>query len=282
MERLTYTAPSGQVLEISQTEENFKIRDFMQESTDIRIIEREGYRQDGTDYLGSLYKAKYITIRMVILASTQYELYEKRAEIQQILQIKSGMGTLQYTNDYLSRSIQCTLLNSISYTRVSYGVTVAEFTLKATHPYWLDNDYTCVEVFEYVGGLKFPLILPTIFATIEQSKEIINNGDVPAPVRIEFFGTALNPRIEKEETGEFIQVNTTLNAGDTLLITTEYGNKDVIYYPSGSTEGVKAFDLIDPESTFFYLDVGVNNINYTTDAGTPQVTICYKQQYTGV
>ena len=284
MEKIEYTAPNGTVIEISQYSTDYKISSFVDDNPEIRLVEREGYRQNGTDYLGTLYKSRFINISFFILASTQYDLYQKRRVMQNTFYSTdtTEQGVLTYTNDYLSYSINCVPFTPPRYSQVSYGVTRCEIVLKATIPYWLDNDDNIFTIGGFIGGLHFPLVLPTIFGILGETSTITNYGDVNTPVTIEFNGTATNPKVTNLTTNEFIEVETTLLAGEKLVITTEYGNKDVLFFEAGATEGVKAFNLINPESTFFDLVVGDNLISFSSDTGSPLVTIYYKQRYVGV
>ena len=151
--------------------------------------------------------------------------------------------------------------------------------LIAPNPYWQDINTTQKEIVTWIGGISFPLQLPTQFATAgPKIINIINSGDVETPIRLEVTGTATNPKILKRLTGEFIKVNRTLATDDTLVITTDFGNKRV------EQNGVNVFNYIDLNSTFFSLDVGDNVIELITDDVTDNanIKISYRNRYLGV
>lgn len=111
---------------------------------------------------------------------------------------------------------------------------------------------------------------------------ILNDGHMSAPVEIDFYGPAENPRVTNETTGEYIQVNRSLGEDDVLHITTAFGNKTVTIEHQG--ERTNAFHYIDLDTTFFELRQGKNLISYDTDNDLePQgVEIRYRKRYLGI
>ena len=94
---------------------------------------------------------------------------------------------------------------------------------------------------------------------------IVNDGDAPTPLVVEFYGPAVNPKVINETTGEFIQLNQTLGLEEVMRINTADGEKSVIFIDA---EGVErnVFNWIDLDSTFFKLQVGENYLTYTADS----------------
>ena len=95
-------------------------------------------------------------------------------------------------------------------------------------------------------------------------------------------GTVSNPQILNINTGEYIQVNATLAAGETVIVNTEYGNKGAVMQNGG--EEVDYFRYIDVDSTFMQLAIGDNVFRYDASAGLDalEVTIYYSPKYLGV
>ena len=134
-----------------------------------------------------------------------------------------------------------------------------------------------------MGGLKFPLRLPTIFAHRGYQRVFENVGDVPTPVQIEFKGPAQNPTIFNRTTGEFIAVNRELGPDDILFIDTAFGQKRVeIQRANGESEN--AFNYIDLASSFFQLELGDNLIEYSSnnDSTLTRVRVSYRNRYVGI
>lgn len=152
--------------------------------------------------------------------------------------------------------------------------------LYCPEPFLLDIVESSKEIVTWIGGISFPLKLPTRFAMAgPRIINVVNNGDVETPVRIEIFGPATNPKITLRETGEFIRIKDTLTADDIVIITTEFGNKRV------EKNGQNAFNILDlPDSTFFNLQVGDNVIEFTTEdvSNNANAKISYRNRYLGV
>lgn len=142
------------------------------------------------------------------------------------------------------------------------------------------------EMADWVGGLRFPLQLPTMFAgrSTRQSTIIRNDGDVPTPAIFEFLGPAINPKVTNDITGEYIKVNREIAENERLVISTQFGNKKVILRNIVTGEETNAFGWIDLGSTFFQLQVGDNLISYSADMGqeTARVWIKWRNRYMGV
>lgn len=152
--------------------------------------------------------------------------------------------------------------------------------LYCPEPFLLDIVESSKEIVTWIGGISFPLKLPTKFSTAgPRIINAVNNGDVETPIKIEIFGPATNPKITLQETGEFIRIKDTLTADDIVTITTEFGNKRV------EKNGENAFNILDlPDSTFFNLQVGDNVIEFTTEdiANNAKVKISYRNRYLGI
>lgn len=127
-------------------------------------------------------------------------------------------------------------------------------------------------------GIEFGYREPSVIVNV------YNEGDVKAGMRIEFraTNTLSNPVLLNVDTGEYIQVNATMQAGDIITITTDYGNKGVTLTRDGTTEDY--FRYIDVDSTFMQLDIGDNVFRYDAATGSDalEVTIYHNNNYLGV
>lgn len=135
------------------------------------------------------------------------------------------------------------------------------------------------EISTWIGGWKFKFKLPFRFKQKgETKKNIYNSGHVKTPVKIIFKGPAINPSVTNLTTGEFIKVNRTLTVDDTLVITTNFGNKRI------EQNGINVFNYIDLSSTLFSLGVGDNVIELITDdvSDNANIKITYRNRYVGV
>lgn len=113
----------------------------------------------------------------------------------------------------------------------------------------------------------------------------VNNGAVETPVKIVIRsrGHMENPFIYNITTGEAIRINKTVEPGESIEITTHYGNKRVTFIDNeGNRENI--FPLIDLRSTFFNLTTGDNLIKYGADTTAENMTvdIYYRERHLGV
>jgi hypothetical protein len=232
--------------------------------------------QDGSTVVGSTLAERELTIEGVIL---DRDVDQYRRQLVQAFNPKL-LGTLRYERGTVRRETQCVPELAPAFpSDFSKRYQVFSLTLLCPSPFWLDVYTVSEEIVTWIGGMKFPLVLPTAFAMKgPKVKNIINQGDVETPVRIEFAGPATNPRITKRDTGEYIQVNRQLVHGDTLVVTTDFGAKRV------EINGQNAFNWIDMGSTFWSLGVGDNVIEYSSDdpVEPASVSISYRNRYVGV
>lgn len=142
----------------------------------------------------------------------------------------------------------------------------------ANNPFWYAEE-TIVESFQAVEPyFTFPFTLsiadPTLFGEMIPSNIAVNNGQVEAPVVIRIVGSCVNPMIENKTTGEFIRFkNLSMNALDELIIDTTFGQKKV------ELNGQNVFNKLDFASTFFSLQIGDNEIEFTDDTASVTATI---------
>lgn len=189
---------------------------------------------------------------------------------------------LYYTNDYKKYRIYARVEDSVDFTERKNNHDKTTISFLCLDPYWLDEHDTIVDIKSTVGGLCFPLVLPTIFANTSYYKHIDNEGDTDAAVQIIYTGPAVNPCVINETTGEFIKVNMELDEHEKLVINTEDGKQTVNLVTPHETRDV--YNNIDLESTLFKLIVGKNLIKYSSDSEISKdtVSVQYVNKYTGV
>lgn len=196
---------------------------------------------------------------------------------------KQGELLLYYTNDYKKYRIYARVEDSVDFNARFKNHDKATISFLCVDPYFLDAEGTDVEIKSVNGGLKFPLSLSTHFALVSFFKEIDNQGDVEAPIKIEYQGPALNPRVTNETTGEYIQVNMEIAEQEKLVINTAEGQETVNLITPHETKDV--YNNIDLNSTFFKLIIGKNLIKYSSDqeGSRDKVTIKdFSNKYIGV
>lgn len=245
--------------------------------------------QDGETYIDNLLEPRSLSIEITLLAENTEEMAVNRRKLLQVFSPKSGEGKLIYELGNLKREISAISESAPSFPDAgNFKGTMQEslIQLYCSNPFWYSLEEEIEEMADWVGGLRFPLQLPMMFAgrSSKQSTIIRNDGDVDTPIKFEFLGPATNPTITKVDTGEYIKVNREIAENEKLIITTEFGNKKVILENSDTKEEINAFGWIDLGSTFFQLTIGDNLMSYSADAGqeTAKVWIKWRNRYLGV
>ncbi|OAO79815.1 phage-related protein (tail protein) [Anoxybacillus flavithermus] len=221
----------------------------------------------------------------MILASDKPTLLQQRQYLASVFNPKLRQGILRYENGEVVREIEA----------VPDGVPVfpsgkdnrgptfqkAIVNLLCPNPFWKSTEIKEEPTFEPL--FQFPFEGVFEIGVQRDLRIIMNDGDAPTPVFIEFHGPAVNPMIVNRTTGEFIKVNQTLGENEIMEIDTTPGKKSVYFVqPDGTKRNV--FNWIDLESTFFQLVVGENEIEYSADSDIQGaiVNIRYNKLYNAV
>lgn len=247
--------------------------------------------QDGSNYLTSVLNERILTLQIAIMATSEAELYEHRRQLVSIFNSKLGMGQLIYEyGDGKEKRIECVVDLAPQFPtgndnrNGTYQKVIMDII--APNPFWTDNFITGELLTQSVPQFSFNLELSDIFEfeILGTNRVTINNiGDVKTPVELIFSGPAANPKILNETTGEFIKIEKTLLDGESLSISTAFGNKYVLFN-DGVGNITNAFSDIDLNSVFWQLQLGENEISYITDSGidTASLTISYRNRFVGV
>lgn len=250
----------------------------------------QGVNQDGCSSEDSLLDARVIKLQVTIRTKNREKLYKLRRQIMRVINSKTynqntgkrGELLIYYTNDFKKYRIYGKVEDSAEFNDRKKNHDKATISFYCQDPYWLDENGKDIDIKSVKGGLQFPLTLPNKFAIVSFYKQIENQGDVEAPIEIEYIGPAMNPCITNETTGEFIKVNMEIGEKEKLVIDTREGKETVnLITPHGE---VDVYNKIDLNSTFFKLIVGKNLIKYSSDieGAKDKVTIKnYTNKYVG-
>ena len=164
------------------------------------------------------------------------------------------------------------------YTRLSDAVAV-ELQLYCGQPYWEDVQELVGTISEIVDLLNLPEAgrgfpdegVPFGGLNIEKTQTITNDGDtsVGLTIVINALGEVENPRIAcstGEQNGFYLRLNTTLNDGDEVIISTHKGAKSITINGSAYKNGVPIYSLLEYVSEdWLQLETGANIFNITSD-----------------
>lgn len=243
--------------------------------------------QDGSSYIDTLLEPRSVSLEVGIYGNDATDLSAKRSEVSRVFNPKLGVGILRYEYDGGTKELNATVETAPVFLTGGDNST-SKFqrvliNLIAPLPFWLDIETTSEPMTAYLGLFQFPLTFPTQMGEQGDKQTFTNHGDVPTPVIIEFNGPATNPKVSNNTTGQYVRVNRTLATGEKLVIETTFGNKRVeIVSANGTTTNV--FNWIDLNSTFFQLEVGENEIEYTADDGGDGaiVAVTWRNRYIGI
>lgn len=285
MQRIIFTNARGQSVELKSS------APFLLQSVDglgdvdADIQTQRAPFQDGSTYIDSVLQERAISLEVVILASDKPTLLQQRQYLASVFNPKLGKGVLRYENVETIREIEAVAdgVPVFPSGRENRGSTFqkALVNLLCPNPFWKSTEITEEPTFEPLFSFPFEGMFQ--IGIQRDARIIVNDGDAPAPLQIEFHGLAVNPIIINKTTGEFIKVNQTLQEGEVMKIDTTPGNKSVYFIqPDGTARNV--FNWIDPESTFFQLVVGENEIEYSADSDIQGaiVNISYRKLYNAV
>ncbi|MFJ7647709.1 phage tail family protein [Lysinibacillus sp. NPDC097279] len=243
--------------------------------------------QDGSVFIDALLEEREIDIEFLIVNALDEGGYgtvsERRERIAKVLNPKLGPGTLRYENEHLVREIFVVADSVPVYPDDARTKTMQKGVVKfvAPDPYWRSLKVEEEPAFKPL--FQFPFSGPFQMGEQRDRRIINNDGDAPAPIYVEFYGPAVNPKIENVTTGEFIRIKQTLLEGERLILDTTPGVKSVEFVNSlGVRRNV--YTWIDLNSRFFNLQIGENDIAYTADNEVQGaiVNISYHKRYNAV
>lgn len=283
MEKLIFTNSRGFSVELGDESPFILTKIEGLGAVNVDIQTQKSPFQDGETYIDNTLEPRSLSIEIMVLAEDKEEMMKNRRKLLQVFNPKLGPGKLIYEFGNNRKEIEA--ISEIAPVFPDAGdfkdtMQLGLIQLYCPNPFWLDIVETKEEIVTWIGGISFPLKLPTKFSTAgSRIINVVNDGDVETPVKIEIYGPATNPKITLQETGEFIRIKDTLTADDIVTITTEFGNKRV------EKNGQNAFHILDlPDSTFFNLQVGDNVIEFTTEdvSNNANAIISYRNRYLGV
>jgi len=240
--------------------------------------------QDGAFYISSTLDMRNITIEGTVVAENPGDAYAWRQRFLQIFSPKL-LGTLQYRE----RQISCVVEDAGFSVSTRQRIPNFFVSLLCPSPFFETLDEVREELASWIPLFEFELEIPMsgMEFGMRQPSQIItveNIGDVSCGCEIVFraLGTVTNPELLKIDTGEYIRLLTTMDAGDELRVYTHFAGKRVVRVESSSI--TNAFSLLDTNSVFFQLSAGLNTLRYDASVNMDllEVSIYFRPQFLGV
>lgn len=288
IEKLTYTNERGESIVFSHA--SVYHTNEVSGLSDVRnaIYSINSMGQDGDTYLGNRIESREIEIVGSIKERDKDHIREYRRKLNRVLNPQYA-ATLTYEYGDFKRVIDCKVDNAPVFSRKAI---FQDFTVQllCLNPFWRKESKSRDDIATWIGGLEFPVEIPIVegwqigFRQPSLIVNVYNDGDVKAGIRVEFraLGVVKNPSLLNVDTQEFIKLNIDLVAGDTLSVSTGYGEKEVTLKRGGATSD--AFRYLDADSSYLQLSVGDNLFRYSAEENLEnlEVSIYHDDLYLGV
>ena len=168
---------------------------------------------------------------------------------------------------------------------------VCTVTILCPFPYWQVAQAVIDEMPSVLPSFHFAFASTDakelVFGVIDPLASIVvpNNGEAETGMTIELqaYGEVVNPKVIDYETGDFIGVDFTMQAGDLITITTQAGEKGVKLLRDGVTTNI--FNSLMRGITWLQLPFGGGVYAHEVASGQPGdlvISIIHNDLYEGV
>ena len=236
---------------------------------------------DGTQVFGRKAEPKHITLKMWVRAATREALLAKRIEFLDFFSPKKTSILFWYDTYYLD--VEHENVQELGGEYAGYleqGFLVSFF---APYPFWYGKTQNLKMFTLEQGGFELPLIYPFSLETTGINAEVLNEGNMVTPVTWQLKGKMIYPGLYNTSTGNKLEFDVELEAGDILDVETATKNRHAtITRADGTIEN--AFSYRTSGSTLWWLEKGTNNINVKAydKSGAAYAKMWWKNWVTGV
>lgn len=262
---------------------NISNREYVLDSVDFGTIQssRNTYKyinQVGVYVTGTTLESRTINIIGWVVADSQADMTRRKNFLNRFVNPLQQLR-LHY-EEYQ--------IDGIPTKTISYGTDISTnnevlckfmISLFCPDPLFHTENGTNVLIADWLPKFHFPLIIPKdkgIIMGLRSPASIAtlnNDGSMPCGfvVTFEASGTVKNPYILNILTQEKIRLVETMEAGETIRVSTVPNNKTVKKISNGVE--TNAFNLLDLSSTFFSLLVGETYIRYGAEEGVVNLSV---------
>jgi hypothetical protein len=262
---------------------NISNREYVLDSADFGTIQssRNTYKyinQVGVYVTGTTLESRTINIIGWVVADSQADMTRRKNFLNRFVNPLQQLR-LHY-EEYQ--------IDGIPTKTISYGTDISTnnevlckfmISLFCPDPLFHTENGTNVLIADWLPKFHFPLIIPKdkgIIMGLRSPASITalnNDGSMPCGfvVTFEASGTVKNPYILNILTQEKIRLVETMEADETLRVSTVPNNKTVKKISNGVE--TNAFNLLDLSSTFFSLPVGETYIRYGAEEGVVNLSV---------
>ena len=252
MQKLIYVPPNSNEQVILTAEEPFILSSVSGlGGVESDVISSEVVGMDGVFYHGCKKTPRPIPCTVYVKGKNREDMYRQRLKIIGLLRAENDVGTLYYSNDYISVKIGAVPIVPPDFVERIKNYNKADLKFWCPQPLWKSLETKTASIAKIDGiGFEMPFQFPITFAHIRNEIVINNLGTSRAPVTITITGTGVNPTITNTANGKTISLlDKTLADGEQLIINTERGYKSVKLKNGGTVSD--GFQYIDPLSEFW-------------------------------
>lgn len=124
------------------------------------------------------------------------------------------------------------------------------------------------------GGHGYPHAYPHGYGVVEAGTiEVVLGGNFAAFGIATIYGPCVSPKVERVETGEFVEVDITLLTDDVLVI--DFQERTATLNGTVSYSG----SVVYPDSTWFELPSGTSTIKFSRSSGTGSLTFAWRDSW---
>lgn len=271
MREISYTNELGQTLELDESPDYALIHITGTNPPNASISTSRIVNFDGSNYVGSVLNSRNIVLALLIKGDIE----TNRLRLYDIFKVKRK-GTLNYQGASDELRIEA-YTESIEVNPMSKPI-IAMISLICPKPYFEAIHSTTQNITSVVPRLKFPLennssgvelgILQT-----NKAVNIINTGDTQIGMMIRFraIGAVNKPKLINTQTLESIELDTAMQAGDMISVSTEIGQKRIELDRNSVVSNI--FNTLVPGSKFLNLYEGDNILYGTAQSGFESLLI---------
>ncbi len=255
----------------------------------VTIQQTPGFAQNGVYYYGSLDQARIINITAGFTANSINEIRQIESELSNVFNPRLGLGELRIDtgdgNLYKIAAAVAVQPDPYKIKDTIYFARQFDIVLFCPKPDILSYASSQIKLTGISGGLIYPKTYPITYGTAGPTGLITYSGDNPAQMlldfRVESGGSAVVDPYIVNDNGEYIQLDTTIQPGERILINTNPDSPSIIHIDTSDNQ-TDLWDALIYGSTFFQLEVGDNTFSFTAASGNPELYITYNEHYSGI
>jgi hypothetical protein len=234
---------------------------------------------------------RVVTVQGIIQAADLADLWAARATLSASLPVRpvrpgeeQALGRLRILRDPLPplEVLAMPLSSHLPAPRGSVGILPFDLEFVAPQPDWRTTD-DAVLTFAVAGGFSLPLSLPLTMPTNNIKQDVLNLGDVDAPILARLYGACTDASITNATTGEVLKVLGAIAAGDYVEVSTAFEDKRVELVTAAGVRSSILSRLDLANAVFWSLRPGVNSVSFAASINTSGRAVLYwRTRYGGL